>query len=591
MKSTFLGTAAVAVASLALASCGGGGGGGSRPSPTPAPSPAPAPAPAPTPTPTPTSANADLVTLTLDENFTNDGAVGTGRFPTDGSASTSTSAIGAVEIEYDADEGRYIVRGNGLESVFGDADIVAENDVSRTYGRESGSTSEALVLTRPGLFGTEPLRYVAGGIYERAVENGANVDATALAFAYGVETLPGSTPETGGAHYGVALVGTSGLWGYAGAGRMTIDFAVGDFRMTIPVQEIDPDGNVLEFFFEFLAEGQLTSETQFAGQFTLNTFERYAGGLSGRFYGPELQEVGAAFGGNGHSGAAIAGFIVGRESETATGENLSAVNLFSDQTYELTGATSAHYANVAGDAYDRNIPDGGTIFVVNADGATGDLRLTNYLGLDERLASDEGTLDESERFTTYELSSGETVSVYRPGPDNPQLALTYVSFVKVDKVHFVDADLGTRLSTSYIPFGTPTHIRPVIGSATYSGIAIGTATGVDNAYALEGTSSFTVDFETTDLSGTLLFDGTHLYTGELVTIEPLNFVGLLNYDQSDFQAEFSSTWDETMAGFLHGYLFGPNAEEIAATFEGVSATDPLSGNYLEVAGIALARQD
>lgn len=591
---SYLQTSAVALAlALGLSACGGGSGGGSRPSPTPAPAPAPAPSPTPSPAPAPapSTANADLVALSLSENFTNDAAVGTGRFPLDGSASTLTAGIAEFEIEYDAGADSYTVRGDGFTQGFSPDDLRSDDGSARIYERVSGNRSEALLLTDAGTSG-ELTQYVGGGLYLNALTTTSAVEATAAAFTYGVETPDGSVPVSGGANYGVALVGTNGQWSYAGLGTMAVDFMIGDFRITLDVQEIDPEGTIFDGFYPFRAEGALTGPNAFSGDFTLDTYERYRGTLNGRFYGPEAQEVGAAFAGNGHSDTAIVGFLIGRIAPIATGPNLSVANLWADQDYHLDASASEYYETVDGTGVLRNSPDSGGGLALSVDAATGDLTLIDSGTWRYVFSAGSGTVSADGRYLEYDLGDERFVRLYRAGSDNSELALTYASFAVVDEVRYRDVDLGTYRMRTYVPFGTPTLLRPASGAATYHGIVAATGTSQQHVYDLDGSANFAVDFGSDALTGGIDLSGTERYSGALVTIAPITFNGSIDWEGSYFSAEARTDWSDMVEGYLFGNFYGPGAEELMAVMQGVIAKDPLASDLpLDVSGVIVAKKD
>ena len=280
---------ALAAACASLAACGGGGDGVAS-TPTP-----PAPPPAP---------NTSLLAPLGTETFVNDATTGNVNYPKTDEYGTATSGPSTLTISYDAPSSRYTVSTTGRSQTFtsSNIDTALSNAQIAVYKKVNGKVTDTLTLTKPGTSGALTYKYVGAGFWQQTTDGSTAVSGTLDSFTYGVKTPDASVPRTGNASYSIDLLGTM-AWGdtlmaLRGNGTMTVDFAASNLNFT---------GN----YYETNANtGGTNGPNQFGGAANLSTSANALSGklflhngftppmvadLTGRFYGPGAEEVGAAW--------------------------------------------------------------------------------------------------------------------------------------------------------------------------------------------------------------------------------------------------------------------------------------------------------
>ncbi|WP_145961033.1 transferrin-binding protein-like solute binding protein [Sphingosinithalassobacter portus] len=590
-----------AIVMLAACSGGSGGGGGGGTGSTPNP-------PAPGPSPTNTSLTGALVS----ENFTNDASHASARF--NGVTVLETAAESeTLTFRYDASSGSYTVSQGSRSQTFRSQDRTAITGQLSIYQRTSGNTTDTLSITRPGNSDTR-YTYVGGGFWERAVQGSNSVTGSIDAFTYGVETPDAALPRSGSAGFDVTLLGIVATPGEneaiaaSGTGSLIVDFASG---------HIDTNGNMIftrpstgSIFSSGYWNGSGTVSSNanlFGGTMTVLGFGRLDGGFKGRFYGPGSEEVGAAFWGRNNSdGSVISGTLLGRLDPDAVTLNRLA-ELDSDTQFIVPGSAVSYELDAAGNIVasgaDRHFQsfEGSTAqidftaatnsyAVKNQSAGSWDNPSPNYIELSfddsDRLATQSDA-----RFTSYRqtLSDGSVADIrlYKPDDTNPELALSYTSFIEINLTTPPEANGNITHRESYVPFGlrTPQDQVPHVGTATYSGVVYGTGltyrpdqSGPNTLYTLSGTSLLTIDFAA--VINSLQLSITGVDTGGNNT----DF-GTFAFNIQNSNGELNGSGDQRT---FSGFLFGPAAEEFGGTFKIRDIDGDVWG---ELTGVTVGKQN
>lgn len=194
--------------------------------------------------------------------------------------------------------------------------------------------------------------------------------------------------------------------------------------------------------------------------------------------------------------------------------------------------------------------------------------------------------------------------LYKVGPNNQQIQLTYVSF-GVQVVNPSTAPFSPWSATgreTLFVYGLPTLAAgmPTSGTATYNGVVWGAAStpasGAFTAgvYDITGTSTLTANFSTSSLALALTFSGTPVaFSSQLVSGVPtmsvsangsIGSVGFQNRISGGGDAgTFSGGFEGGASGTFTGRFYGPSAQEFGLNFNVVS------GNVTG-AGISVGKQ-
>lgn len=602
MKTCYRVSAAVAAA-LLLSACGGGGG-GPRPEPTPdppappappAPPPAPTPPPPPAPTPPPPApppppqTNTSLVDLQHSESFTNDAASGTATFPRNGNNGTNSAGASTLSVAYDASSRSYTISVAGRSQAFSPADVdsASSSAALQVYRRTSGTTTDTLSLTRPGTSGRYNYTYVGGGFWQRTIEGQSAISGSFDAFAYGVETPDGALPRSGAGVYLIDLLGvlaTPGdLYALGGFGRLDVDFAGASIR-TSGTLETTNTTTGFRSSTDFSGTGSISSSANaFNGTLSaLSPVGALSGPLVGRFYGPQAQEVGAAFAlTNTMRDSSAVGTIIGRSSSTGAPrlDALTGPVALPTQGSVLTYTRfteDSHLPNyidaAGGSGYPNNEvridPGAGTYAFRDGFMVGGALVSAPIFAPGDRVAA-----ESNGRFTVYRRTTGDagrqtvaTLRLYRPGAGNDELVLTYASF---GELHIEDRYAGmTRAQNQsyWFAYGLPTEPAniPRVGQAQYQGVLYGSGAGGGVLYALTGTATFGFNLGTGSFSGSLNPIATNRTTGAVYTLTPLTVNnGMIDFNVGVFEGALSPS---NPVGWVRGRFYGPNGQEIGGSF-------------------------
>jgi hypothetical protein len=572
--------------SLLTSACGGGGGvastptpGGSQtPTPSPTATPSPTPTPGRTPAPAPTAgtigANSSLMTPLQTESFTAQGANASGQFYADKRpVENGNASWGTLSIAYNAGTQSYTISTAGRTATFAPADLVVSGSTDFISFQKIGATSEALTLTKPGTSGALTYRYVGGGAWERATLNNGQLDFSYDPFTYGVETPDASLVRSGSGLYAVSLVGARAMdepFAMAGSGSLQVDFLSGALISSGTLTTIDVDTGLIKGIGVYYGEATLASTiNSFSGDFFMYDGKRFTGGWEGRFYGPDAEEVGAAWHLKSADGEAAAGYLIGREDASAVSYNLSLSALTLSESFDHRFSELSFTDTGSGNA-------GGNGAILRSDGTFA------YDATDGSFTYADSARGISTRFSSASRVTAETtsaLSVYRitgsdgltykltlnkAGAGNPAIALSYASFGRWEKLQGPSSDRLDR----WFAWGIRTNgFQIPTGTGTYSGLIRGTGALMNGGatYALSGTSSFSMNFGAQTFTGSLNPIGTSLVNGSQRDFGTFNFAsGTIDID-AGLNANIVNG-SNAYLGFFEGALYGPKATEVAGSF-------------------------
>jgi hypothetical protein len=130
---------------------------------------------------------------------------------------------------------------------------------------------------------------------------------------------------------------------------------------------------------------------------------------------------------------------------------------------------------------------------------------------------------------------------------------------------------------------------PVSGTGSYSGIIDGYGIGATSAYTVAGTSSFSVNFATGSLVGSLSPVGTNVSTGATNNFGNFAFSGSVG-SGATFTGDITSSYS-SFKGQINGGFFGPGAAELVGIFGNLRVTDPAdSASFIQLQGLVAAKK-
>ncbi|KHS48077.1 hypothetical protein NJ75_01265 [Novosphingobium subterraneum] len=249
----------------------------------------------------------------------------------------------ALTVSYNATNRSWTVSDGTRSRTFGPGDIDAtqSNSAITTYKFVSGNTTEFLSLTTTGTAAGQT-RFVGAGIWQRQVNGSTTIDGRISSFAYGVQTPNGTLPRTGAASFDVKLLGartfSTNIYALGGTGKLSVDFLSGGIAGSGFYDETDVQTNVTARGYNWNAFALLSkSANSFLGQLTLGSAG--TGELHGAFFGPNAEEVGAAFSQNPNSDVAATGVIYGARGTTPVNTSTSLASPSTDQFYQPLSAS------------------------------------------------------------------------------------------------------------------------------------------------------------------------------------------------------------------------------------------------------------
>ncbi len=527
------------------------------------------------------SVNPDLKALTVNQFFAGSSATlnttlaGVSGFNNGSEAFTgSGNTAGSLIVNYDAASRAYTVISPTRSQYF-------------LGNRDRGTIRESLSGTTPvnDLDGFPystftGLKYAASSRWLTATGNGPNTQYQIEDFIFGLRTPDAAVPRTGTASYAIGVSGVAAdsdfvnLALISGFGALNANLATGALTLNGQIKATE-DYNIAGRARQvrggtFSGSGTISSSANsFSGSFNFDGLGTYTGTMAGAFFGPGAEEVAATWRASDGSGFAAGTFVGGKDASVGT-STLGILQLTAptnltffedDSTHRLGAITRVNY-DPATQTYTLTLQDRGLstppIATVALSGATRDAAnsTTSFDAHSGSISINRGQGAETFNYTARLLNLGAT---------NPTITLTYSglgSFVMpVDTLrNFTDRH--------YFAYGvpTPSFAVPRSGSATYSGIALGTGSvevrqggnSTQSFFDLTGTNQFMANFANGSFTSTLSLRGTNQATSATTSFSPYVFNGSIS--RNGFTTAQNG---RTMIGSF----FGPNAEEMGAWFE------------------------
>jgi hypothetical protein len=414
-------------------------------------------------------------------------------------------------------------------------------------------------------------------------------------FTYGLDTPAAAVPRTGSVAwktdiFGLLTIPAARPLTIQGTGSFNVDFLSGLFSTTAFVNEYDfINGGGTAGSLELTGGGHLGSGNGFSGNiFYDDRIVALGGTITGRFYGPAADEIGASFSANDGSGDALTGSMTGQRDPSQPAVNLALTNVVATQTL-------------------RSHPAGTSI--VQNDGASGFAGITQpgnddliTLQADGSVQLDSITMKAADKvagranFTTYHETNGGqpvTIELYRPGSTNTELALTYVSFGTWSASSHNGVVGSGQTSTDKFVFlyglETPRDLLTQrTGSGRYDGVVYASGASMDGKlYDVGGTSRFDVDFGAQHYTGSLSLNGTQ-GGGAATALGTWTFGANMSFGQMR-QAIPDNGVSAGTPSSIQPYFYGPDGEEIGAVFK-VFTGALGAASSVQISGVTVAKR-
>ena len=532
---------------MMLGGCGDGGGGSVASVSKPAAS----------------ASNITLASLVANQSFANNAASETDTIAASANVTAASSSSHPLTFSYDLASNSYTVSTQGRSQTFAPSTRTSATGGIAVYALTSGTTADRLTIETASVTGyaaTSP-QYSGLGYWQHTVTGSASSDVSVDFFVYGLSSAASAVPRTGSAAYATSVYGLVSPIGsearfFQGTGRMDVDFVDGLLTTRAALSET---GIVSQTNYGSGAaingSGSLSSSANaFSGSVVYTGLNNKSNGtLTGQFYGPTAQELGASFATTGTDGSSASGVIWGNQNSSLPPVNQTTVNIVADQTFAAQGAQMADSGNPTPTIA------AGTVAVTTAGAVT-----VTPAGLPTaKLTSSNIITSSNANFTAYSQANANgtiAVNLYKVGSDNAELALTYMSF---GNWQGPAAAGSSTTATSWFAYGLGTDaavIQARTGSANYSGVAYGTAyNSATNASAsVNGTASFAVNF---DMQG---------YFGSFGLKNTATNYGTFNASGSlaNGMAQTGSVTGVTAGtGTIQPAFYGPNGQEFGGPFQ------------------------
>jgi hypothetical protein len=520
-----------------------------------------------------------------------------------GVVQNGTSQSPSLTVHYDAASAAYtLTLGSGSES-FAASDLQTSSTAIQSVYEKSNTDSLNLFAGSP----TSGKSYVYGGMgaWQQNTTSGSVQNTTFTTFAFGLQTPAAAVPRTGAAEFDVDVVGAVTEPGQAplyigGPGDFDVDFLSGVFSLsattnqTNVVSEATTTGGIY-----VTGAGHLSSTgATFSGTSSFwDSSYNLGGPMSGRFYGPNGQELGGSFSGSDNNGGTMAGSFYGTQSTTAPSSNLTLTNLIADQRFSTLGQVLEIGNGTGGVVVDISSQPGGISLQQNTDGT-----FTTYPAFSNETRASFTAANKVAsplpNFTTYQTTvvdatSGDSepteVEAYNVGASNSELALTYTSLGIWRQSNIAG---NNEQDTIYYVYGiqTPqTIVQHLTGQGQYSGVVYGGAVDGTNGqqFNLTGSSTFDVNFSSQSFTGGFNLNGTGMNGAPNRNLGAFNFTGQIGYSQN--------TGVITQAGSNVGSLAllfnGPAAEELGASFQAVVGGNGAALSSTYISGVMAAKKN
>jgi hypothetical protein len=577
-------------ASLLLSACSGGSGSGTGGIGT-------APAPV---------VNTNIASLVSSQSFTAAGSATAVAFDlTTRTVTSSAAADQPLTVSYDAGAKSYTITQSSGTTTFQSGDVQSSAKGETQYAKTTGSTRDYLTLTTTPYSGGVSNRYVALGYSQRNEVAGTTQNTGFSAFTFGFETPATALPRTGTASWQTDVFGLYSVPGNSprtveGSGDLTINFATALFTTQTSLTQIDflTGASIIGGGIELAGQGSVRSDGTFSGNVGYEgSFGTVAGPLTGRFYGPAAEEIGATFRADNTNGATLNGAMTGQRKANATPTNFTLASITSDQLFYTLWARLDDRTNAYGrQTYATNPLH--SQMTLHADGnfdlgtPVSDMPSATFTAAD-KLPSTRAD------FTSYQkLVNGNAVRVdlYSPGSNSQAIVLTYAGLGAWSWSDSTASYPYTANGYFTYGFATPRDILSRrTGTASYDGLAYGsaatqgTATSASARYAVSGTSHFDVDFSAQKFSGNLTLAASPENGGAATSLGTWQFGAPMSYGLIVQTALTNPSAPSHPDNTIVPQLFGPTGSEIAATFS-IASGATINGQNVWVAGATVAKQ-
>lgn len=547
---------------------------------------------------TPPPSNTDIADLTVSQTFNAIGNNQQAVFDLRNDTVASTSGNSAqLQVAYNASSNTYTLSLNGESATFRLSDLKSNSEGEARYEQRNADEVQLLTLVTTPHAGASSNRYVGMGYWQRYLLANNRQNDRFSTFVYGLETPASSAPRTGTARYDIDVFGMTAAPGlepvvYQGQGSFDVDFLGGEFAAHSYLREtaVFTGQGVYGGGIEMAASGRISSgDGSFSGYVTVGSSKaNTAGDISGRFFGPGSEEVGASFSASNAYGATAVGSFTGQRGGAA-GVNLRMTDLVFPQRFYPNGrylwiekfldtnaVRDVRQMPLTGNFDDRT--NGNFIFSPGSSGMAGG----SFTAADI-VASDDPN------FTQYRKIVGDQevkLQLYKPGSANSELALTYVGLgrwasqvnhpisVEIQRHHFV---YGLATANSMLTRRT--------GSARYEGVVYGAGANRTTGaiYDVGGTSNFNVNFGTQTYTGSLVLNGKA--TGQVLDFGRYEFSGGIFWNGNTGSIIEGSA----EIGQINTRFYGPTGEELGGDFH-IYAPERVQAGGLLISGVTAARR-
>ncbi len=572
----------VALSTMVLAACAGGGGGsGGSGGPV-------------LPPPTPT--NSSITNLTVDQTFSGPAGTTTNQFDlTSGTTVTGSGSPGTLSVSYNAAAKNYTVSVSGRSQTFGAGDIVSDTPGETRFRKDGAAGRDILTLVTTPYSGSTSNRYVGLGYWQRSSVVGDRQDDQFATFVYGLDTPAAAMPRTGHANFRIDVFGLASVPGFEpsvlqGGGSFDVDFLAGVFSTDTMLTETKllTGDIVYGGGLQLIGAGTLSGAPTFSGSITLGSWNaNLTGSLSGQFYGPAAEEVGASLSATNANGASFTGSFTGQRGNGPP-VNLALTNMVSPQLFyaagtrvtaaKLDGSPGAQVRTyrVIGNLQDRT--GGNFSFAPGlSDMPFGEFTPSSIVSSNDP------------NFTAYETTFGDRgvrLELFKIGPANTQLALTYSTLGRWTSTERAGVWTTSQLHNFVYGLETPVGLLAKrTGTARYDGVvyAAGANATTGAEYDVRGASVFNVNF------------GQQTYSGDL-TLNGRSNAGTIDFGRYDFDGPLSGresavtlTHDGHPVGDLLTRFFGPTGEEIGGDFT-IFVPESVQAGQIRIGGATVARR-
>lgn len=489
-----------------------------------------------------------------------------------------------------------IAQGADLAAVYraksGAQDVIYSRDGRITFPSSSGSLTYQQFNTG--------LNYTRGGVQYDMRTGNLLFDA----YAYGFETQANAVPRSGSATYALVLRGAAAPVGQPlrdifGNGALLVNFSGNSLTTQGSYSLAAPGADSYSIMRNPIDRGSWSgtaaissTANSFSGTlaFDSNNTADFSASLTGRFFGPAVQETAGSISGTAGDGSRLAAAFTGKQDSSIG----AAINGLSGLTGVTTLSGSSAYLD---DSPSLSTPwtdidfNVGTIWDPSAksyrfkSGAPGTYALDKTF-----LDSDKVAAQSDAAYTAYHNAAGDA-RVLNPGAGNPLIALTYTSFAEITAV----TGATQNPTTWYVPFGAPTpdFQMPRSGSAGYAGVVVGRGDGpgATNASNLSGTSTLAVNFATATATMNMALTATNRTTGAVQNIGIITYAGSIGNSCPSCSQNILSGYPTTAgtSGSLTGMFYGANAAEFGGAFN-LYLNNAATGQASSFAGVVVAKK-